>query len=219
MTDTRDRHSALNARDDLLAIADAWPDLLERLAREGRAGGEKVSGTHTPGLVLNEHVSEVMRELTSWVHFLTRVLMEEVSVDGRPWRPASTSPADLLREIARERIGHFTEHEDEGLRLTFCDEARDMRHLAERTAYPSGRRVIPLQIPCTEHGTSEAGERIECDGWYEVLLDPERPGLIPDMVCSVDATHRVTPAEWQRATRRTAMDPVAARALLARIRA
>lgn len=214
MSDPRDRHSALNARDDLLAIADAWPDLLDRLGREGRTGGEKVSGSHTPGLVINEAVSEVMRELTSWAFFLARVLMEEVD----DWRPASSAPDDLLRQIARERIGHFTEHPDDGMRMTFGDEARDMRHLAERTAYPSGRRHIPLNIACTEHATSTLGERVECPGAYTVLLDPERPGLVPDMVCSQDPQHRITPDEWQRASRRSALDPTATRALLARIK-
>ena len=220
MSEPRDRHSALNARDDLLAIADAWPDMLERLAREGTRGGERVSGTSNPGLVLNEAVSEAMRELTSWAHYLTRVLMDEVlDAAGRPWRPHSTAPADLYAEIARERVGHFTEHPDEMVRLMFGDDCRDMRDLATRTAYPSGRRWVPLPIPCAEHSTSDLGERVPCPGAYRVLLDPDRPGLVPDMVCSEDDQHRVTPVEWQRVSRKTALDPTAAAALLARIRA
>lgn len=231
MSDRPAQHSALNARDDLLAIADTWPDLLDRLGKEGRAGGEKVSGTKTPGLVINERVSDVMAEIRQWVHFLVRVLMEEVTIEHRwteadddgnetervqvaPWEPHDTTPDGLLREIARERIGHFTEHEDEGLRLAFYDDARELRRKAERTAYPRGVKNIPLHIACVEHGTTDLGERVACCGQYMVRLDPEKAGLIPDMVCDQDSTHRITPEQWQRAARKTSFDPAGMRRLL-----
>lgn len=208
--------SALDARDDMLAIADAWPDLLDRLGREQSRHGERVSGTRPVGLSINELVSDTMREVDGWVHFLARVLMDELL---EPWVPRSTDTPDLLREIARERIGHFTHHADEALRIGFYDDAHRLRGLVTRRAYPTGKRVVPLHIPCTEHDTSDLGERVQCAGQFGIMLDPDRPGFIPDMVCSDDPTHRISPAEWQRASRRTAMDPTAAAALIARIRA
>ena len=59
MTDLHRHHSALNARDDLLAVADAWPDLLDRLAREGRANGERSCGGvgHSRMLALRDDVA------------------------------------------------------------------------------------------------------------------------------------------------------------------
>ena len=216
MSERTGQHSALDARDDLLAIADTWPDLLARLGKEGSSAQDGMPRpvSRTPGLVINEQVSQVMADIRDWCMFLARQLLDES--DWTP--PRGLDTPGMLAHIARTRIGFFTEHPDEGLRLGFGDDAREMRHLAERTAYPSGRRMIPLDIVCMEHDTSPAGERVKCLGEYGVLLDPDRPGLIPDMVCSLDRTHRITPAEWQRASRRTAMDPSAMAALLARIR-
>ena len=90
-----------------------------------------------------------------------------------------------------------------------------MRSLAERAAYPSGRRWIPLHIACLEHGTSDKGERVVCPGQYRALLDPEKPGLIPDMVCEADPTHRISPLDWQRAARKSGFDPERMRERLA----
>lgn len=206
-----EQNSALDARDHLLAIADTWPDLLDRLGREGRAGGEKVKGTRPVGLVINEKVSDAMAELTAWVGFLAHVLIDET--DWTP--PPGGGVPTTLANIARERIGHFTAHPDEMLRLSFFEDAQTMRRLAERAAYPSGRRWIPLHIACLEHGTSDQGERIVCPGEYRVLLDPEKPGLIPDMVCEVDPSHRISPLDWQRAARKSGFDPAHIRERLA----
>ena len=225
------QHSALDARDDMLAIADTWPDLEDRLGREEPPRGEKVSGSRVPGLVINETVSQAMGEIRSWVHFLARVLMEEVTITHtvempagsvltftEPWRPQSTGVTDILREIARERIGHFTAHPDQGMRLAFHDDARAMRELAERTAYPSGRKWVRVHVACLEYLTTAAGERKPCPGGYRVLLDPELPGLIPDMVCEKDGAHRISPLDWQRAARKAGYDPEQIRERLAMTR-
>jgi hypothetical protein len=225
------QHSALDARDDMLAIADAWPDLEVRLGREERAGGEKVSGSKSVGLVINETVSQAMAEVRSWVHFLARVLMDEVTITRtveypagsvltytEPWRPGAMDVPGILREIARERVGHFTAHPDEGMRVAFHDDVRAMRALAEQHAYPSGRHWVPVHVACLDHTTTDAGRRTPCPGEYRVLLDPEKPGLIPDMVCEKDPGHRISPLDWQRAARKSGYDPARIRERLAMAR-
>lgn len=193
-TDRREQVSALNARDDLLAIADAWPDLIDRLGREGRNApdGMPKPASRTPGLVINEYVSDVMAELTAWAMFLARVLLEETD-----WiAPASHDTPALLTDIARNRVGHFTAHPDEGLRLAFYDDSREMRDKVTRTAYPDGYRTLDTRLPCDQHDTSEAGERIPCPGTYTVR--PRHDGAEPDLICSADRTHRIPPSEWSR---------------------
>jgi len=223
-----DQHSALNARDDMLAIADAWPALLVRLSQTGqgdRSGVRTAPGSKPP---LSTDISDVKGELEAWVVFLAHVLMDEVMVEtpipgpvkgtwSDPWRPRSTITVDLLRQIARERIGHFTHHEDELLALSFVDDAKENRRKVESAAYPHGRRKIPLHVKCEMHDTDPDGGRVDCLGWYFATIDPEATIGLPDMVCNKDGTHRITPAEWQQASRRT-MDPSAAAAFAARLR-
>lgn len=210
----RPQHSALDTRDDLLAIADVWPDLVDRLARESSSahdGMPRAKGPST-GLVLNEHISDVMGEVRDWTWFLVRVLLDET--DWTP--PKDHDTPTLLTSIARLRVGHFTEHPDLG--DTFADDATAMRRKVEHAAYPSGRRRVPLHVPCTEHTESDQGERVPCPGSYTATLDPERPGLIPDMVCDHDPAHRITPLEWQRAARKSSFDPTAMRRLLSALK-
>ena len=215
MSDAPRQHSALDTRDNMLAIADTWPDLLDRLGNEGRAGGEKVRGTKTPGLAINEAVSDVLAELTRWVGFLVHVLIDETDT----WNPprGADAPA-LLTHIARERLGHFTAHEDEGLRHAIADDAHRLRRLAEHTAYPTGRRWVPVHVACLEYATTDLGERTPCTGEYRVMLDPEAHGMVPDMVCELDPTHRISPLDWQRAARKSGHDPAQIRERLAAVR-
>jgi len=210
------QHSALDARDDMLAIADTWPDLLDRLGREDPSApdGMPKQVNRTPGLVINEAVSDAMRQITAWAHFLARVLMDET--DWTP--PPGAGTPRMIAAIARECIGHFTAHPDQGMRLAFHDDARAMRELAEQNAYPSGRKWVRVHVACLEYATTAAGERTPCPGGYRVLLDPEKPGLIPDMVCERDGSHTISPLDWQRAARKSGYDPSRIRERLAMTR-
>ena len=200
---------------DMSYIVNAWPDLLDRLAREGTSAisGMPKAKVYSNGLVLNEHISDTMREVSDWVWFLARVLLDETD-----WIPPKDHDTPiLLAAIARTRIGHFTHHTDAQLALAVSDDARRLRGKVERAAYPSGVKVIPVHVLCLEHGVSDMGERVACCGEYTVRLDPEMPGLIPDMICSQDNGHRITPEQWQRAARKTSMNIEAMTRLLAAV--
>lgn len=208
------------AREHLLTIADAWPVLASLVA----AGSTPGSGAGKPAsrAPIDAHVVDVRKELELWVHFLARWLMEEVTVErvvptpwvgagthAEPWAPPVLDAGELVRHIATERIGHFLHHEEEQLRIEFLDDAARLAGLARRTAWPSGARWLRTGIDCTEHGTSDLGERVPCRGEYRVFMLPgqEAPG---DMVCTDDQGHRITPLEWQRAMRRRPMNAQAA---------
>lgn len=193
MSDRPAKHRALDARDDMLAIAAAWPDLLARLGREGSSAidGMPRPASRTVGLVINERVSETMREVRDWTMFLTRVLVDEAK-----WTPPRTDTPHLLTRIAHERIGHFTEHPDAMLRLAFLDDAKEMREKVEKVAYPDGIRTITMRARCEEFTTSDLGERVPCTG--RLTMRPTRYGTMPDLICSEDKTHRTPPEVYMR---------------------
>lgn len=215
-------------REHLLTIAETWPWLDDLVA----AGSSPGSGASQPGsrAPIDAHVADVRTELTLWVRFLARVLMEEVVIERHvptpwadagvhadPWAPPTIDTGELARHIALERIGHFLHHADEQLRVEFLDDAERMASLARNTAWPSGARWLRTGIECTEHGTSDMGARVVCEGEYRVLMLPGQ-AAIPDMVCDVDPGHRITPLEWQRAQRRRPMNAQAAARLARTLR-
>lgn len=208
------------AREHLETIADAWVALDDLIA----AGSTPGSGAGKPAsrVPIDAHVADVRTELALWVRFLARVLMEEVTIErhvptpwvdagthAEPWAPPTLDTGLLVRYIAKERIGHFLAHEDQHLRVEFLDDAERLSSLARRTAWPSGARWLRTGVECTEHGTSDLGERVVCTGEYRVHMLPGQEAM-PDMVCSEDQEHRITPLEWQRAMRRRPMDAKAA---------
>lgn len=207
-------------RKQLIIIAKAWTVLDEIIA----AGSTPGSGAGKPAsrVPIDAHVADVRTELALWVRFLARVLMEEVMVERRiptpwanagthagPWAPPTLDTGELVRHIAEERIGHFLAHKDEHLRIEFLDDAERLSSLARRTAWPSGARWLRTGIDCTEHDTSDMGERVVCRGEYRVFMLPGQEAM-PNMVCSEDQEHRITPLEWQRAQRRRPMNAQAA---------
>lgn len=225
-TDTYDR-----ARGHLLTIANTWPRLDELVA----SGSTPGSGAGKPAsrAPIDAHVADVRQEIALWVRFLARVLMEEVTIErvaheqtvipfvppivAEPWAPPALDTGLLVRHIATERIGHFLAHEDQHLRIEFLDDAERLAGLAHRTVWPSGARWLRTGVDCAEHGTSDMGERVACKGEYRVLMLPEQ-GAIPDMVCTEDQAHRITPLEWQRAQRRQPMNAQAAARLVTTLR-
>lgn len=209
-------HRSITVQRDMLAIVELWPALRLRLERGGSGdrSGVRTAPTSTPPIDL--HTSDLIAEVTSWAFFLARVLQDEVTVErggrARPWSPADTTMPAMLAEIARWRVGHFTEHEDELLAAAIADDAAEFLRRVRAVVSPSGARRVDLRIPCLEHGTSDLGERVPCAGTYRTTLIPGRP--LGDMVCSEDATHRMTPAEWQAAQRHRRLDQGAVRRLL-----
>lgn len=190
-------HISITTARHLRETAEIWPELEDRLGGGGKAEGEKISTQPGSKPTIDAHVADVMHQIQDWTVFLCRALMDET--DWKP--PAELDTPGLLRDIAKWRIGHFTEHEDEALRQAIIDDAEEYHSLALRTARPSGVRRIPLHVPCQEHGTTDQGERVACEGEYYALLKPWE-STIPDMICTEDEEHRMTPLMWQRAQKR-----------------
>lgn len=196
MNDARAEPISITTQNHLREIANLWPELEARLG--GSSTGDDVKRSAKPGSrpPIDTHVADVMHEIQSWTTYLCRVLLDET--DWKP--PAELDTPGLLTDIAKWRVGHFTADDyDEMARAAFIEDAQEMHALALRTARPSGARRIPLHVRCMDHGTSDLGERVACEGEYYTLLIPDRG--MQDMVCSEDPTHRMSPLEWQRAMR------------------
>ena len=176
--------SVITAR-HLRATADAWPDLLEALDPSNSTPlTGRVTGTSGRPLPINAHVSDVIAEISGWVFFWVRALLDETT----DWEPPAEADAPTLLRALAERTGHWTEHPDQALAEAFIEECAQMRRKAEDTAHPRGFRKIPVQRPCPVEG---------CAGELYAPLSPEAEYL-PSLRCSVDRHHTVEPYEWSR---------------------
>lgn len=230
-----EQHISVTVREDMLAIVKAWPDLAARVSKGGGAAEQRVKGTRPWQVPITIGVVDLMSEVEQWVNFLARVLVDEVTIEittettripfartyethVQPWTPTRYEMPGMLDDIARWRVGHFTAHHDGALALAVADEAHELADKVRAATSETGRRWIPLHITCFEHDTTDQGERVPCTGEYRAPLDPDRPGLVPDMVCDRDAAHRISPIEWQRAGRKSGYDPARIRERLAAVR-
>ncbi len=134
----------LNAHDDLVWVADRWPDLKARL-RPGRSGGGNGVRTQpTSRPPIDTEVSDLMWQIEEHARFLGKVLLEETN----DWEPTTSAMPQLLREVA-ERYGHFIVGDDKTA-LDFCDEAHEFRrkvtHSLEKPPAPTYMGDCPAPL-------------------------------------------------------------------------
>lgn len=199
------------ARDKLRSIADSWGDLTDALSRfdsPGEEGGQRHGQVRT-GLVINERVSQTISDVTAELWFYARVLVEERGATP----PRNATGGDLARWISSWHMAHLTAHEDGGIALAFVDDCHRLARLVRNAAYPSGAKRVETGVRCTEHGTSDMGERVECGGSLYAVSVPGARSM-PDLVCSRDETHRIDPATWSRPRWHRKVDAYAARRFL-----
>lgn len=187
-------------RDRLLEMAGMWPDLtaaltrpeVNPLARDEQ--GKQTRGMGSQGLAINERASDAMASIRQYALFLARILVNE-----RDATPPSSETPELLRWAAAWHLGYLTSHPDEGLAQSVLDDAHDHARAGRRVAYPSGARRVETGLPCTEHATSETGERVPCPGTLYGVAVPGTTtyATLPDLVCTEDPTHRIDPATWR----------------------
>jgi hypothetical protein len=203
-------HDALVLRGDLVWLADAWVDLLDHLGRDQPPpDGQPRATTPVPGLVINEHVSDLMRRITQYARALAHLLATETD-DWTPPTPPTT-PALLL--AAATRVGHFTTRPDDAVKAGVPALAADLRRQVTRAAYPDGIHTLHLtRFPCRERVIDATGHLGWCPGHWTIR--PRPTGALGDMVCSVNPDHHVPPYRWLRIVRRAAAHDAAADALV-----
>ena len=213
-------------RDRLHKIADRWPDLELALTSSGGPGGEQGKTKHgmvEVGTNVNEAAIRARRACTDAVWFAVQVIRDDCDTTDKPFTPPRTSANRsqddtpmLARWLATWQVQHITHHTD---RESAEEISNDVRRAEERTfdvCEKDRERKIPTGLPCENHGTSDLGERVNCDGTMAATLSDH----MPDLVCSVDSTHRIPPDVWSRNywKRSHHMDEQAARRLADTIR-
>lgn len=170
---TVDNISALRARDDMLAVAAAWPALRARLRPSGGSSEIRTPPESRPPIAVA--VSDTMRQIEDRTRFYARVLYDETS----DWTPRTSTMPGLLEEVAA-RYGHFVSPlASERMTLDFLDDAHEMRRLAAGTL--ASNEPARFQGACPES---------ECPG--EIY---QRPGTT-DAKCR-ECARVVGPAEWR----------------------
>lgn len=111
-------------------------------------------------------------------------------------------------------IRHLTAHHDEREAVAFVDEITRMGAVVRSLAAPKGARTYAPGIPCVEHGTDDQGQRVPCAGTYEARVW-DGMGVVPDLRCTVDGSHVLTPAGFRRLGRRVSPDQAAMNLLAA----
>jgi hypothetical protein len=123
-----DSLSALRARDDLLAVAAAWPSLKARLVPSGVTsdGVHTAPGSRPPFVVA---VSDILFRIEQHARFLGRVLIEET----HDFAPRTSTMPGLLVEVAHRYGHHAGPDADEKTALDYCDEAHELRRAVAHT--------------------------------------------------------------------------------------
>lgn len=164
---------ALRARDDLLAVAAAWPALRARLRPSGGSSEIRTPPESRPPIAVA--VSDTMRQIEDRTRFYARVLLEETE----DWSPSTSSMPTLLVEVA-SRYGHWLgPTSPERAAIDFMDDAHEMRRMVAGTL--ASNEPARFQGVCPES---------ECPG--EIY---QRPGMT-DAKCR-QCARVVGPAEWR----------------------
>lgn len=185
-------------RADLKFIADSWADLEEALSSSEQGDGEKGKQKHgmiAVGTNLNEKAATARRQAADLMWFIVGVLRDDYDDLGRAFTPPKGETPQLARWIATWHVDHLSRLTAEETAIEVAGDVATAKRAVRSAAYPSGIHWVEVGLPCEDHGTSDIGERIACDGTMRALVGT---GLIPDLVCSVDETHILEPAKWER---------------------
>ncbi len=176
------------------------------------------------GTNVNEAAVRARRACTDVVWFILQVIRDDYDTAGRDFTPPTTSATrsqddtpTVARWLAWGYIPHLTHKTAQESAEEIARDVTRAEHLTYQVTETSPLRKVPTGLPCEGHSTFEAmGERTPCVGVMVATLTDS----MPDLVCSVDPTHRIPPDVWSRnywRSRHVPMDEAAARNLMGRI--
>lgn len=179
-------------------IADAWADLEDAMTRSEVVDSEKGKQKHgmvSVGSGVNEQASEARGLATNLVWFVLQVARDAADGRGRAFNPPAGDIDVLARWAADWAVDEVVRYADEHDCLDIASDARTVARAVFSAAYPSGVHWVEVGLNCEDHGTSDLGERVACEGIMRALVGK---GSLPDLVCSEDETHIIEPAQWER---------------------
>ncbi len=190
-------------RANLNKIADRWADLEQALTTPGTAQekGKTKHGMIAVGTNLNPAAVAARREATNAVWFFLQVVRDDLDTMRRPFTPPRTSPnrsqddsPALARWLATWQVAHATHTTSQESAWEIARDVEKAEQLTYRVCETTPPRRIDTGMPCEGHGTTTLAERVPCGGVMRAALTD----AMPDLVCSVDPTHRIPPDVWSR---------------------
>lgn len=159
----------------------------------GAAVGGNVTGSTTPGLDLNPAVFEHRDLIREWLtDFIAYAAVERGFTHPDRW-DVPTMVGWLERSHDWFLAGPKA--------AAYVRRLGDLAARAYSLAYPSGTRVIDLG-PCTEHTTTDQGERTPCTGTLRAVLRQTDAMLPSELTCDGPEPHHIPPHEWVALGRR-----------------
>lgn len=208
------RHHHDRAQENLRELVTLDQALYLALSPTGSCGDEPVAGTKTVGIDLNETAMDARTVIRERLNAFVSFTVTERHVTA----PTRTDLPNLIAWLDRHH-DWWCNHTTDTAVIWFV--TLQLRVTNARTAaYPSGTRRLPTGLPCEEHTTNDAGQRVPCPGKLTTTVGGN---TYTDLVCTADRDHRITPAEWQKSAFKTRLkqplNPDAVRALHGRITA
>ena len=186
-------------REGLRFIADSWEDLEAALTSSEAPAGEKGKQKHgmiAVGTNINEKVIAARTKASETVWFIMGVLRDDLDDEQRVFAPPDLAVDRLARWVSDWHVDHLASRTADETAVEVANDVAQAKRAVRSAAYPSGVYWVEVGLGCEQHGTSDMGERVPCEGEMRALVG--RDAGVPDLVCSVDDTHTVEPAVWER---------------------
>lgn len=157
-----------------------------------------ITGGTTPELTINEHAADDRKKILTDARYWTHILLDT----GRIARVPDPDDVPRMASLIATHITHLTRLHTTGPTgiphaVGIVQDALACGGKMRWLVNPQPTRRFKPGIPCTEHTTSDTGERVHCPGEYTARLGEQMTGL-PDLVCSEDSSHVLTPAGFRR---------------------
>lgn len=175
-------------------VATQWHQTTNALtANSSGDSAGRITGGDVNQLTINEHAASDRKKILTDTRYWTHVLIEE----GRITKAPAPEDVPKMASLIATHIAHLTRLPNRLQAAGIIQDALDCGRLMRWLTNPQHTRRFRPGIPCVEHTTNDQGKRIECPGEYTAKLGEQMTGL-PDLTCTHDATHVLTPAGFRR---------------------
>ena len=190
------QHHEDKAWDACQAIAKTWPQTQHQLTHPP-THGDKIRFTPQPGLSLNQWILNARTETQRTLWYWTAQLIHyapTLRVKG------DTNDPPTLARFLGTNITHLTRRD---FGPAFTTQITHTARLCAKAAHPYTNRNYRPGIPCNEN---------DCAGQYTAQLW-DGMGYLPDLQCTHDPSHVLTPAQFRRLGKKLTPDQAARRFL------
>lgn len=172
---------------DADTLPDLWHDLDAALSRASTGHTERVSGSPTRGLILNEAASDARAQL----HGILAAWCAMIAAERGLTAPPAYPPA-MARYVAAH-TDWLAAHTAAG---DACDEIHDLATGRPRAvAYPTGNRIFRV-APCPM--PDDPDPTTGCPGTIWTLIRPATDYLPSELACDHNPDHRWDSTQWLR---------------------